>query len=242
MDIKALQLESRFSLPPNSLGYCGKNTAAEKFKHCIRTGECKDVEEEVTHFIVLHPYLKLLADITYKPKFSYQIIEAYWTGNELLKKAKPEHYDALMNYFLEQGVPDFFVDELRHKQPKIFIPNHLFQVLHVGVGRASGAVPFNIHTINNCMIRWGKVVTLENNKANIILNSLDQINENAKISKIKYKISKNKELIPFNYDLVPNLKIGDTVAVHWNMVIKILAKEEENKLEYWTKAVIDNFD
>jgi hypothetical protein len=61
MDIKALQLEARFSLSPNSLGYCGKDSAEEKFKECIIQGKCKEVGEEVKHFIVLYPYLETLA-------------------------------------------------------------------------------------------------------------------------------------------------------------------------------------
>ncbi|MDO8515049.1 MAG: hypothetical protein Q7S14_00985, partial [bacterium] len=62
------------------------------------------------------------------------------------------------------GVPDWLVDDLKNHPPKKFIPTHLFQVLHVGVGRASGSVPFNQETINNCMVsvqngaayHWGK--------------------------------------------------------------------------------------
>jgi len=245
MDTKALQLESRFSLPPNSLGYCGQNTAAAKFKLCITEGICSGVEEEVTRFIVLHPYLKLLAEISDQPMLSYPVIESYWIGNDLLKKAESAHYDLLLEYFLKQGVPDFFVEELRLKKPERFIPNHLFQVLHIGVGRASGAVPFNIQTINNCMIRWGKVEKItschsretKNDKktkfkcASVNLSSLQKIHES-------YHLTKLQETVPFNPELVPELKSGDTVAVHWNMIIKILTKEEEKNLIYWTKEVL----
>jgi hypothetical protein len=80
----------------------------------------------------------------------------------------------LLRYFKKQGVPDFFIDELKMKQPEIFIPNHLFQVLHIGVGKASGVVPFNLKSINNCMIRWGKVKKISQNKATISLNSLEK--------------------------------------------------------------------
>lgn len=229
---KALQLESRFSLPPNSLGYCGKETAAYKFKECIINGNCKGVKEEVKNFIVLNPYLEFLSKITKKPKFSYEIIEGYWIGNNILKKAKSQDYNLLLKYFLKQGVPDFFVEELKDKQPKIFIPSHLFQVLHVGVGRASGAVPFNIDTINNCMIRWGKIKSFSQKNATIKLNSLSVKN------KTSYKLALINKTVPFDLQIVPSLKIGDTVAVHWNMVIKKLTKEEEEKIKYWTKEVI----
>jgi hypothetical protein len=232
MDKKALQLESRFSLPPNSLGYCGKETAAFKFKQCIVSGDCRGVKAEVNNFIVLNPYLEFLNKITGKPKFSYELIEGYWIGNNILAKAKPKDYLLLLKFFRKQGVPDFFIQELKEKIPEKFIPNHLFQVLHVGVGRASGAVPFNIKTINNCMIRWGKVESISKNSALIKLNSLKLYRNN------KYKLTIIKETIPYDEKITGNLKTKDTVAVHWKMIIKKLTKLEENKIKLWTNKVL----
>lgn len=227
----ALQFESRFSLPPNSLGYCGRQTAAYKFKACITKGNCEGVKEEVSKFIVLYPYLKTLSKITGKSKFSKEVIESYWIGNNLLKKAKPKDYLMLLNYFKKQGVPKFFVEELKDKPPHKFIPSHLFHVLYIGVGKASGAVKFNINTINDCMIRWGKVNALSKNKAYINLTSLS-------LSKNSYKLKTIKTAVIFDSKLIPDLKLGDTVAVHWQMVIKKLNEEEKNNLEFWTKEVL----
>lgn len=231
MRYRALQLEARFSLPPNSLGYCGKDTAAGKFKRCIINRECYGVEEEVAKFIVLYPYLETIAKIVNLPVFSYEVIESYWLGNDLLNKIQPEDYNLLLKNFTKQGVPDFFVEELRQKPPKVFIPNHLFQVLHIGVGRASGAVPFNLQSINNCMIRWGKVIKLEKNKAVIDLHLLEENN-------LMYTLVVKKETVPFDNELVSGIGIGDVVAVHWNMIVKILDKQEENNLLFWTKKVL----
>ena len=230
-DIAALQLESRFSLPPNSLGYCGKDTAPEKFKDCIVSGRCDGVAEEVANFIVLNPYLKTLANIFDLPKLSYPVVEAYWLGNDYLKKATPEHYDLLLENFSEQGVPDWLIEELKQNRPKIFIPTHLFQVLHVGVGRASGAVPFNIASINNCMIRWGKAEKINGDKTEVNLNSMKKENG-------RYSLTMIREAVPFNENLVPGLKINDTVVVHWNQVIKILTPAEEKNIIGWTDEVI----
>lgn len=227
----ALQLESRFSLPPNSLGYCGLKTAGAAFQTCIKTGRCDRVEQEVEHFIVLHPYLQFLSKITNLPKFSYELIEGYWIGNDMLKQAKPDDYFILLTYFKKQGVPDFLLDSLKEKKPKHFIPSHLFQVLHVGVGRASGSVPFNIDTINNCMVRWGKVTQVDSKNVSVELNSLRET------AKGTYGLTSILQKIPYSSWLTPNVKKGDTVAVHWNMVIKILTKDEIEKIEYWTKEV-----
>lgn len=231
MDIKGLQLESRFSLPPNSLGYCGRQTAPAKFKKCIRTGECDGVEEEVTKFIVLHPYLRLLSEVTGLPFLSQEIVECYWLGNDLMEKVQPEHYDILLDKFLKQGVPDFLVEDLRANKPKKFIPTHLFQVLHVGVGKTSGAVPFNIQSINNCMIRWGKVIKVNDTSVDTALHSLER-------EKPPYGLTIQAATIPFASDLVPDIKPDDVVAVHWNMVIKKLTDQEQEKIAKWTKIVL----
>ena len=229
MVTKALQLASRFALPPNSLGYCGKGTAPEKFKSCILG--CDAVSEEIDKFIVLGPYLETLSKITGKDKYAYEVVEAYWLGNDELKKAKQKDYFLLLEILAKQGVPPWLIDELKDKKPNKFIPTHLFQVLHVGVGRASGSVPYNMDTINNCMIRWGKVEKI--GKKNLTINpiSLKKVGN-------KFKLTLKRESYPYRADFMPDLKIGDAVAVHWKQAVKKLINDEVNKLEFWTKKVI----
>ncbi len=231
MDKKALQLNSRFSLPPNSLGYCGKDSAPEKFKSCVIDGKCAVVEEELKHFIVLYPYLRTISKISGLPKFSYKVIESYWLGNDLLLKAKQKDYLVLLNFFEKQGVPDWLIKELRNKKPKKFIPTHLFQVLHVGVGRASGSVPYNLETINNCMIRWGKVQKIVLRTAKIKLNSLKKVRNGFQLSQITVAF-------PFIPGFVSGIKAGDIVAVHWKQIVKILTKKETRSISYWTSEVL----
>ena len=230
-----MQLNSRFSLPPNSLGYCGKESAVEKFKGCVVEGSCKGIQEEVKKFIVLNPYLKTLSKITDLPKFSYKVIESYWLGNDLLKKAKNSDYLLLLENFKKQGVPEWLICELQEKKPKRFIPTHLFQVLHVGVGKASGSVPYNIETINNCMIRWGKVTKVIRGKVTVELNSLIK-------TKGHYVLTVLKETHPVLPGFILGLKVGDTVVIHWNQVIKRLTVDEIEKISFWTKAVLKTID
>jgi hypothetical protein len=235
MKDSALQLESRFSLSPNSLGYCGKKSATAKFKTCISNGKCIGVKDELKNFIVLYPYLQTLSKIINKPFSSYPVIEGYWLGNDELKKAKQKDYALLLENFKKQRVPDFFIEELRAKIPKKFIPNHLFHVLFIGVGKASGAVPFNLNSINNCMIRWGTVQSLSKKEAAVKLNSLKFKKSSA------YSLTQIQTTIPFNPKFTPGLKVGDTVAVHWGLIVKILNKQEEKNLAFWTGKVLQLF-
>lgn len=231
MNKKALQFLSRFSLPPNSLGFCGKNSASGRFNKCIMEGKCTGVQDELEKFIVLHPYLRTISKITGLPKFSYKVAEAYWLGNNELKKADGGDYNLLLKHFVGQGVPKWFVEELEEKRPKNFIPTHLFHVLHVGVGKASGSVPFTIKTINNCMVRWGKVLSISDNRMTVSLNSLKRECGSFKLVKIRQKLLIEKTF-------TPKLKKGSTVAVHWGQAIKTLTKLEERRLNYWSRQVL----
>jgi len=233
MDKKALQLLCRFALPPNSLGYCGRGTAPEKFKACILRGKCEGVEEELSKFIVLNPYLEMFRKITGKDKFSMDAAKGYWLGGEALKKAKSQHYKLLLKYFAKQGVPDWLVEDLKKQVPKKFIPLHLFQVLHVGVGRASGSVPYNLETINNCMVRWGTVKELNIDHLTLNIYGLERKRE-------KYILAQSEATVAYRGDFLPGVKIGDTVAVHWGQAIKKLSKEETDNLEFWTRQVLDS--
>lgn len=224
MLLNGLKMACRFGLPPNSLGFCGFDSAPEKFKNCVINGECSGVEDEISKFIVLNPYLETLAHITGLGKYSHEVVEAYWLGNEHLNKATPDGYFILLDNFIKQGVPQPVVDELRTRKIGRFIPHHLFQVLQSPAGKELGWV-------NNCMIRWGKVTETRGTSLIADLNSLE---ENGK----QFRLIKTETQAQFISDFLPNVKIGDTVAVHWKQAVKILDKREEGNLLKWTNVII----
>lgn len=231
MNSKALQLASRFALPPNSLGYCGKGSAPAKFISCVLENKCAEIDNELEKFIVLNPYLETISKLSGLNKFSYKVVEAYWLGNDVLNKAKKGDYLNLLKHFSNQGVPEWLISELKEKVPENFIPLHLFQVLYIGVGKASGSVPYNLETINNCMVRWGNVKKIKDGKLYLLLNSL-------KRSGKKIALTCKNITFPYRDDFLPGLKVGVTVAVHWKQVVKVLNKKEGENLEFWTKKVL----
>jgi hypothetical protein len=107
---------------------------------------------------------------------------------------------------------------------------HLFQVLHVGVGRAIGSVPL-ISIYNKLHDPLRK---LSENSVVINLNSL-------KKNKKRYSLIRIREKFPVSNKLIPNIKMGDIVAVHWKQVIKVLTKKEERDLTFWTKETLKYF-
>jgi len=250
MDKKALQFCARFALQPNLLGFCGRNSAPAKLFDCIVNGNCDGVREELEKFIVLNPYLQTIAEITGKDPFSYEVIEAYWLGSDSLKQIKLEHYQILVKNLAKQGVPDFLIAEIKNKIPKEFIPIHLFNILHVGVGKASGSVPFNLDSINNCMVRWGVIKNIKYQISNIKINNKIKLTTDScrlatiqtiKLvqSKGKYKLEENIEEALYLPELVGNLKKDDDVALHWGWIASKLIRKEKDKLKKWTEEFIE---
>lgn len=231
MDIKALKLASLFSYSPNSRGYCGCDSAGPAFQDCIQNNNCDNVSHELSRFIALHPYLQTIGKIRNLSPFDYKVIEAYWIGNDLLEDFPREGYGVLLEEFVKQGVPKWLVTSLRAKIPKLFIPHHLFQVLHVGVGQASGSVPFNINSINSCMVRHGKIIDVTNKSLIISLAGL-------RLVKGKYLPKITSSSIPIHSALFCKPKVGDIVAIHWGQVVKILKAQELERLELWSENVL----
>lgn len=228
MDQKALKLCAAFSRQPNSLGYCGRESAKSAFKTCLIEHKCEEVPNEVEQFIVLNPYLDTISQATNQPKYSKKVIEAFWLGNDLLNSIKLEHYKLLLDNLKKQGVPDFLIYQAAQNPPKRFIPIHLFNIIHIGVGKASGSVPFNLDSINQCMIRWGRIKHIRQDKALIKLNSLDST----------YQLIQKETEIAIEPNITPNLKTGDVVTAHWGTIAKKINSRELSNLKYWTAQFI----
>ena len=230
MDIKALQLCSHFAYQPNSLGYCGRKTARAIFRNCIVNKRCDKVEDEIKNFLVLNPYIQTIAQVTRKHPLSYEVIEAYWLGNDLLKHIKPEHYTVLLKNLAAQGVPKILLQEIEKKVPKKFVPIHLFNILHIGVGKATMSVPFNLKSVNNCMIRWGKVSKVYAHIIEVNLMSLsdDYIFQVRRVNQ--------------RYDPMLSGKIlsGDVVFAHWGSIVKKTTRREIKNVAFWTEKLLNS--
>lgn len=231
MDKKALKLASLFAYSPNSHGYCGLESASSAFSKCIKSYQCDAVVKELKNFITLFPYLKTISKVRKLGLYDYKVIEAYWIGNELLKDFPADGYKILIEEFRKQGVPEWLTEKLKEKPPKKFIPHHLFQVLHVGVGQASGSVPFNIDSINDCMIRFGQI---KNIQKELFIADLSHLQKN----KGKYEIKSKKVKIPTGNALFFKPKINTSICIHWGHVVKKLTLKEEKNLIFWTNEVL----
>jgi hypothetical protein len=228
MSKKALKLICCCALPPNALGFCGKDSAPQKFINCVTKGDCAGIQQEIQNFKTLYPYLSALAEILHKPIFSYEVATAYWFGSDLLNIVTVSDYEILMRYFLQQGLPQEIVTKLQQNPPVKFIPTHLFQLLYISAMNS----PTDIASINKCMIRWGIVEKVESSNVRVKLNSLRIVDSCFEL----YLQTETAAILP---EFIINLKPGDNVMVHWGQATRKLTKTEVKQITKWTHEVIE---
>lgn len=230
-----VQLCSYFAYKPNALKYCGKDSAVRKIYNCITEGACDGLEGEFSKFKGLYPYLLTISEKFGLRPLDPKVVEAYWIGNELLNEFSSRDFYILLGHLKNQGVPRMFLDKLKKKFKNTrmkFIPHHSFNVLFVGVGNVTGSVEYNLENINKCLIRWGKF-----EEDNVVIKSKKLIKRGGRLT-----WKDTVEEVGIDKEIIPDLKAGESVAIHWKEVCSKLEKEEVRNLEKYINTVLDEFN
>lgn len=232
---EALREISRFALSPNKLNLCGLDSAQGRLYRCATTGEIDGIEAELAHgFPHLNSFLNTIAYIHQLSPFTPEVVDAYWIGNDLSGGAKVADYDFLIEQYRLQGADGEFLAEMKQRMPKVFIPTHNFQVIHIGVLEASGVLSRDLPLVNQCMIRSGTIesVNTEDNSMTIMTQAL--------VSRGGWQMRPVLQTVRFDPQLVPGFEDNPNVAVHWGWVVKSLDSTQAESLEFWTQEVLKN--
>ncbi|MEI7604101.1 MAG: DUF6390 family protein [bacterium] len=238
MDDSGLKLCAYFAGKPNAMHYCGTDSAINSISDCIVSGNCSSLREEYSHFKALYAYLKLYGEKFGLDYFDKKIIEAYWIGNELLEQFDRNDFFTLLDNLESNGAPKLFIYEQREKFEKVnvrFIPHHAFNVTFIGVGNVTGSVEYNIENINNCLIRYGNISNIDDDK--VTVNTYKYQIENTIL------IRKNcEEELGLNKTFFPYVKIGDSVAFHWKDLCNILNDDEKSRLDEYETTIMNDLN
>lgn len=228
-----LELAIRFSYVTNTLQYCGPRDAENIF---IRYLEKKDNADEVrkalTRFEGLWPYFSTIAERHKMDLLDHAVVEAYWIGNDLLDSMTRKDNQIIIEKLMKRGLPNSIGGRLIKDMPEGLVPHHCFNVFYVGVGHTTGSVETNLSNMNNCRPAWGTVVELLSNA--LIVNSQSIIMERGKLvvgpDETKTAVFLDK--------LLPKVKNGDVVALHWGMACTVLTKKQEKNIEKYTNKIL----
>jgi len=233
-----LQLAARFALPAYRSGSCGTGKLPiETIIRCIQTGKCKGVRTEFGQFANMAPYLTTIKSIiSTTDAFKPEVTRAYWLGSSALNKAKPKHFELLLSEMIIKGYPKDNLDEVRKIAPATFIPMHLYQVLLSHF--LSGGTIKELDGVNNCMVRFGVITEISEEKAKVDLVSLTR-------KRRKLVTTNLPEEVEFDFRLFrPALKVGNTVAVHlkWVAVDLTRTPKDSANLLHWTKEIVKAYN
>jgi len=239
--MSGLKKAACYSLSSFSLGFCGPQDKASRktlfdFAQGKKVSEGK-VRNILSKFEAAYSYYKLIAaQNKIKDPFDKKVVEAYWVGNELLKKVTDSDLKKLiLTDFCRPGLLSKGEAKKRaSKVPKGTTAHHSFHVLVLGA--VAGRVKLEGELLDLCRIGWGKVTKIQNSKFKI-QNLTVRYKPLALGKKIKLGREVEKE-IGWDEKIVPNVKVGDWVSFHWAQACEILASKEAKNLEFWTQRTI----
>lgn len=232
--MNGVQLGARFSLATNRLRYCGPADAEGHFLRTISEGT--DVEataNALSRFEALSPYLRAIAAKHGRSPFDFDVVEAYWIGNDLLDSFTQEDFRAILTELGKHGLPRSIIARLSSSLPEHPFPHHAFHVMFVGVGAVTGKVETTLDNMEKCRPGWGRVDHSVDgqvvvNKPRLLVNEgwlrLGQ---------------PERSVHPLDPMLLPAVGPGDSVALHWGLPVAILTETQRERLESYTARAIE---
>ncbi|MDA2978810.1 MAG: DUF6390 family protein [Actinomycetota bacterium] len=202
-------LFSRFAFPPNALGYCGPPDS-ELTHGLLNVDAASELARVVKQFEGAWPYLELIAGVSAKDPLDFEVVEAYWVGNQLLDSVDPLVWgNSIDDQFRGRAgsrwstLSDGIVDGR---------PNHAFHVFcvypWVGLLR-TGFADHALEVIDRCRIRWGQVVSVAGDSVEVEGSSLLWDGREILMG------PNRREVVRRSVD-VPVPSVGQAVAMHWD--------------------------
>lgn len=232
--MKGIELAARFSYITNSLGFCGPCEASEQFIDFFKKKENPElIGSQLKKFEGLYPYLSYIADKSEKELFDYEVIEAYWIGNNLLDSFNDEDLKHIIQSLTKSGLPKSIGDNLIRKLPSGLIPHHNFNVFYVGVGRITGSVELTVQNMDNCRVSWGKVLDISADRLIVETPCLKSKDNQLYLGKEEIKTA------VYFPELFADIKKGDLVAMHWGFAAVKLNEIQAADLMKYTNRILD---
>lgn len=229
----------KYSLPPNSLSYCGPGNLNEALEyHKMGRADLGLVEHLGQHH-TLYAYLSFIAyenDI-HEP-FDPRVVKAYWIGNDLLTKfdAQRFYYHLRDTLKLKRRLNRKQLEILFGKIPQGALPHHAFHVLNVPWRTGHLPIEHTLETMDSCRIGWGEVLERKNGKLIVETEPLVYRDRTLQLGE-----SERKNIVCSieNIELSESIKSRDWVSFHWGMVCNKITAEEAASLRYYTQLAIN---
>jgi hypothetical protein len=229
-DFEALQKACLYSIPPNSLGYCGPKESQQAFKEFLAGPSPENSEKAqacLRRFYALFPYLELIARENGRQPFDSLVIEAYWLGNSLLENIRFKETQKTILGLQKHGLPKSIAEKKASELPEGMKPHHSMHVLYVNF--INPKVRPAIQNLSSCLVQWAEVK--EASEKTPLAKGMELFAESGQL-KLREKTKKIQN--PFGLELKPK----GLVSVHWNQAIEKISKTQSKNLKKATEETL----
>jgi len=227
---------SRYAFGPNRLHYCGPDQNREIFSYIKEGAEDFGLELLMRQFHTMFPYLRYIARSNgIQDPFDTRVVEAYWIGNGLLshieKKAFWRHL--MEEQALKAKIGATAMDRVGKKIVRGALPHHSFHVLNIWKRTGHNNVPHTLESMDACRVSPAIVREIDGPNLTVEIEPLLILDRKVILGDaIRKRISRNLD------SEIDDIRIGDTISIHWDVPCEVLTPREVKNLRYYTAQSI----
>ena len=216
MSVEGALAFSRFAYPPNALGYCGPEDHHTLLEYTSSGQADGGLVQLARQFEGAWPYLELIAASSgLADPLDPRVVEAYWIGNELTARVSRSAFGwHLRDRF--HGRTGAAWSQVADAIEAGGVPTHAFHVLSVypwiGLLR-TGVVDEPLRVIDRCRIRWGRVVRVGTDHAEVRSRALTW--EDGRLGLGPPRLEEVR-IAEDRTGLIAGWAPGDWAALHWD--------------------------
>jgi hypothetical protein len=231
-------LFARYAYPPNALGYCGADETRTLLEYGAAGASDGGLAELARTFDGAWPYLSLIAAANrIDDPLDPRVVEAYWVGNALLDRVRADD--------LARHVEDRFRGRIGRTWHHVLdtvaagaVPHHAFHVFCVypwlGLLR-TGVVEQPLHVLDQCRTSAAVVRSTDGDSAQVLARGLVWDGTTLALGPwaprdVRWRAA--------GRGLVADLRPGEWVSLHWDVVCDRLTPTAASRLDRVTRRVL----
>ncbi len=216
---------ARYAYAPNALGYCGPPLATT-----LRDGSAEDVRVAATKFSGAWPYLQVLSKMTgIRDPLDHRLVDSYWLGGGVGAELDRNQFVDELLALIGPKAHRYW----SHVGPELVseaAANHCFHVFGVYpwsrlLGRGLDEHPLSV--LDNCRINWGTVLSRDGGSVQVACRKL--VWDGHALALCEPSV-RRLDVWADGYSAVPDVAVGDTVAIHWGRLCGQLRPERVQAL------------
>ncbi|MDH6247798.1 DUF6390 family protein [Mycobacterium sp. OTB74] len=225
-DNRGVEMFARYAYAPNHLGYCGPPELAG-----LRSASADDVRAAARSFWGAWPYLEVLSNMTgIADPLDHRLVESYWLGGGVAAELDSREFASRLLAVIGPLAGQYW-SHLTNGLAGEAAANHCFHVFGVYpwsrlLGRGMDEHP--LHVLDNCRITWATVVSCTGGDVDVNARQLQWDGHELRLSEPS---PRHLEVWEDGYCAVPDMAVGDQVALHWGRVCGRLTPDQCRALQ-----------